>query len=211
MNAMTVIEAQTCEAKTFNLSGLDGISDKTLEIHLELYEGYVDQTNLLMEQLSEMVVRHTASAADSTYAALKRHLGFEYGGMILHEFYFGNLAPKGRDNPSKKLLEALERWFGDFESWKSDFAAVGSMRGIGWAVLNEDPYTGILSNHWIELHHQGVPPGFKPILAMDVWEHSYLLDYKPSERKKYIDAFFANIDWSAVNARLLTPTNIARA
>jgi len=66
----------------------------------------------------------------------------------------------------------------------------------------EDPATGQLSNHWIELHHQGVPTGFKPILVMDVWEHAFLLDYKPAERGKYIEAYFSNLDWNAVNDRL---------
>lgn len=125
--------------------------------------------------------------------------------MILHEFYFGNLASMGRGKPAPGFLEASEKFFGAFESWKGDFVAVGSLRGVGWAVLAQDPFTGTLSNHWIELHHQGVPVGFQPILVMDVWEHAFLLDYKPSERGKYIEAFFSNIDWEIVNERLLSP------
>ena len=92
--------------------------------------------------------------------------------------------------------------FGGFERWKDDFVTIGGFRGVGWAVLYQDPLTHQLSNHWIELHHQGVPSGFRPILVMDVWEHAFLLDYKPAERGKYLEAFFANIDWTAVHARL---------
>ena len=76
------------------------------------------------------------------------------------------------------------------------------MRGVGWAVLFRDPNTGQLSNHWITLHEQGVPAGFAPVLVMDAWEHAFLLDYKPSERAKYIEAFFSNINWAACNDRL---------
>ena len=188
-----------------SLSGLSGISDRTLEMHLDLYRGYVKNTNLLTEQLAEMRDKGRAGAANPAYAELTRRLGFEYGGMVLHEYYFGNLAPKGRGEVSAPLRQALEQGFGGFDAWKADFAAVGSLRGVGWAILYQDPATKQISNHWITLHQQGVPPSFKPLVVMDVWEHAYLLDYKPSERGRYIDAFFSNLDWTAVNARLVNP------
>lgn len=193
------MEQRSYKAISFHLSGLNGISDRTLEMHLGLYEGYVTNTNLLSEQLMEMTHNKKASGTNPAYSELKRHLGFEYGGMVLHEYYFGNLAPKGRGSPSAELKRALQESFGTFDVWKTDFVAVGSMRGVGWSVLYHDPVAGQLSNHWIELHQQGVPSGFKPILVMDVWEHAYLLDYKPSERGKYIEAFFSNIDWDVVS------------
>lgn len=193
------MEQHAYKAKKFNLSGLTGISDKTLEMHFGLYEGYVKNTNLLSEQLLEMTQRKKAAATNPAYSEVKRHLGFEYGGMVLHEYYFGNLAAKGKGNVSSQLKQGLEESFGSFDAWKADFVAVGGMRGVGWAVLYQDPLAGQLSNHWIELHQQGVPSGFKPILVMDVWEHAFLLDYKPSERSKYIEAFFSNIDWDVVN------------
>ncbi|MGH7846450.1 MAG: superoxide dismutase [Candidatus Binatia bacterium] len=193
------MHGRSYKAKDFNLSGLDGISDKTLEMHFGLYEGYVKNTNMLTEQLFEMVQQRRAAAANPAYAETKRHLGFEYGGMVLHEYYFGNLAPKAKGKPSKELVETLDQNFGNFESWRTDFTAVGNLRGVGWAVLYEDPVNEQLSNHWIELHQQGVPSGFKPILVMDVWEHAFLLDYKPSDKSKYIEAFFSNINWDVVN------------
>ena len=91
-------------------------------------------------------------------------------------------------------LPSIQQSFGDWDTWMKDFKAVGAMRGVGWAITFQDPMTGALSNHWITLHQEGNPAGFKPILVMDVWEHAFLLDYKPAERGKYIEAFFSNID-----------------
>jgi Fe-Mn family superoxide dismutase len=151
----------------------------------------------------EMAHTNEAVATNLAYAELTRRLGFEYGGMVLHEYYFGNLAPRGRGEPSDVLKKTIAHSFGSVETWKADFAAVGSLRSIGWAVLYQDPATCQLSNQWIELHQQGAPAGFKPILVMDVWEHAYLLDYKPAERGKYIEAFFSNVDWDVVHERLV--------
>ena len=128
--------------------------------------------------------------------------------MVLHEYYFENLAAKGRGSPSADLKKVLDRSFDGFENWKLAFAAVGEMRGVGWAILYQDPVTEKLSNHWIALHQDGVPSGFKPLLVMDVWEHAFLLDYKPAERAKYIEAFFDNVDWDAVHRRLITPAAV---
>jgi Fe-Mn family superoxide dismutase len=188
------------KARSFPLSGLAGISDKTLEMHFGLYEGYVKETNQLTEQLAELAKAGKA-AKNPVYAEMNRHLGYEYGGMILHEYYFENLAPKGKGKPSAQLTKALEDTFGSFETWKADFTAVGGTRGVGWAVLFRDPITGRMTNQWITLHEQGVPAGYSPILVMDAWEHAFLLDYKPSERAKYIEAFFSNVNWEEVGER----------
>jgi Fe-Mn family superoxide dismutase len=188
------------KARSFPLSGLTGISDKTLEMHFGLYEGYVKETNQITEQLAELAKAGKA-AKNPAYAEMNRHLGYEYGGMILHEYYFENLAPKGKGKPSAQLTKALEDTFGSFETWKADFTAVGGTRGVGWAVLFRDPITGRMTNQWITLHEQGVPAGYSPILVMDAWEHAFLLDYKPSERAKYIEAFFSNVNWEEVGER----------
>lgn len=188
------------EEKKFNLSGLNGISDKQLEIHFGLYGGYVKNTNLVNEQIAEL----TAAGKGGTpvYAELKRRLGFEYNGMRLHEYYFGNLASSPTELSSGSTLNAaIESMYGSFDNWKSDFVKVGSMRGVGWAMLYKDPMNGNLSNHWITLHEEGHPAGFAPILVMDVWEHAFMVDYKPAERGKYIEAFFSNVDWAAVESR----------
>jgi Fe-Mn family superoxide dismutase len=170
-------------------------------MHFGLYEGYVNETNLLTERLAELD-RDGKAAKNSAYAEMKRHLSYEYGGMILHEYYFDNLAPKGKGKPSSELTLAFEQSFGGFGAWRADFVATGGMRGVGWAAVFRDPATGRLSNQWITLHEQGVPAGFAPILVMDAWEHAFLLDYKPAERGKYIEAFFANVNWQEVGERL---------
>jgi len=199
------------KAKEFKLSSLKGISDRTLETHFSLYEGYVKNTNMLTERLAEMTHKKRASGKDPAFAELTRRLGFEYGGMVLHEYYFENLAPGGKGVIGKEAKDAIEKNFTAYETWKADFAAVGDMRGIGWAILYQDPVSQQLSNHWIALHHIGVPSGFKPILVMDVWEHAYMLDYKPSERGNYIEAFFSNINWEVVQRRLSNPAAIRAA
>jgi Fe-Mn family superoxide dismutase len=99
-------------------------------------------------------------------------------------------------------MQALNDSFGSVEDWKTGFQAMGDMRGIGWVVLFQDPATDRLSNHWITLHQDGVPAGFKPLLIMDVWEHAFMRDYKVTDKAKYVEAFFRNIDWSCVERRL---------
>ena len=195
-------DARSYVAKDFShLKGLRGISDQTLDTHLGLYAGYVKNTNLLNERVAELTTAGKAGSPE--YAELKRRLGFEYNGMRLHELYFGNLTARvSRLRPNSRLAKAIAQSFGSVEAWREDFARIGTMRGVGWAVLFQDPVTKQLSNHWIELHETGSVAGFVPILVMDVWEHAWLLDYKPADRPKYVAAFFENVDWSAANRRL---------
>lgn len=193
------------DVKLFDLHGLVGISDRTLEMHLKLYEGYVKAANQLTAKIGEMLKDGRIDQEEMpAYSELTRRLGFEYNGMVLHEYYFENLTKGGARNPDRgsSFLEAVENSFGTYAIWKLDFSSVGKMRGVGWAICYVNPHSGRLSNHWISLHENGNVAGFIPVLVMDVWEHAYLLDYKPSERASYIEAFFANIDWKSVNKRL---------
>ncbi len=199
---MTTLAQQAYTPKKWDLSGLQGISDNTLTVHFGLYEGYVKNTNLLNEQIAEIVAAGTAGGANPHFAELTRRLGFEYNGMRLHEYYFDNMTKSAGGAPSAALSTALGTSFGDFELWKKDFTATAALRGVGWAIAYQDPWTGRISNHWITLHEDGNPAGFNPILVLDVWEHAFLLDYKPAERPKYIESFFANIDWAVVESRL---------
>ncbi|MHB1005521.1 MAG: superoxide dismutase [Chloroflexota bacterium] len=191
----------TYQVHDFKIAGLNGISDQTIQVHLGLYAGYVKNTNTLNERLQALAKEGKASAPD--YAEITRRLGFEYNGMILHEYYFSQFKAGGSPMPrGGALVDHLNKCFGSVDAWLADFKAVGTMRGVGWAVLFQDPVTGWLSNHWVTLHQDGNPAGFKPILIMDVWEHAFLLDYKPAERPKYIEAFLANLDWSVIEKRL---------
>ncbi|HEV7682766.1 MAG TPA: superoxide dismutase [Pyrinomonadaceae bacterium] len=194
------------KAREFNLSSLNGISDKTLEMHFKLYEGYVKETNNLTERIAKFIEDGNVDQEEMpAYSELTRRLGFEYNGMVLHEYYFDNLKTGGgTGDPTQTapFTKAAESSFGSYEVWKADFVGIGKMRGVGWAICNQNPANGRLSNHWITLHETGNIAGFNPILVMDVWEHAFLLDYKPAERPKYIEAFFSNIDWAAVEKRL---------
>jgi Fe-Mn family superoxide dismutase len=184
--------------------GLSGISDKQLEEHLKLYEGYVKRTNALTEKLFGMCNEGKAAGSDPVYAELTRRLGFEYGGMVNHEYYFDNLTGGAQAEPPSggKLRQAIEASFGKYETWLADFRAVATMPGVGWAFTFQDPTTGWLSNHFVELHQNNVPAGYRPVLVMDGWEHAFMRDYLATERAKYVDAFFKNVNWQAVEKRL---------
>ncbi|HEY0078262.1 MAG TPA: Fe-Mn family superoxide dismutase [Pyrinomonadaceae bacterium] len=198
-------DIQVYKPKEFNLSGLNGISDRTLEMHFKLYEGYVKETNNLTEKIAKFLEDgHVDQEEMPAYSELTRRLGFEYNGMVLHEYYFGNMKQGGSVDPeaNSRFRRAAEQSFGSYEIWKADFVGIGKMRGVGWAMCYENPSNGRLSNHWITLHETGNVSGFNPVLVMDVWEHAFLLDYKPAERPKYIEAFFSNIDWAACDGRL---------
>jgi len=203
MTVQQKIQYKPYAEKDFShLKGLTGISDKTIEIHLGLYSGYVKNTNLLNEKVIELTEANKAGQPE--YAEIKRRYGWEYNGMRLHEYYFGNLKPGGSElKDTGNLGRLMSETYSSIEVWKNDFMKVGGMRGVGWAILFQDPMTKTLSNHWISSHEEGNVAGFIPILVMDVWEHAFLLDYKPSERSKYIESFFQNIDWTAVEGRLL--------
>lgn len=194
-------------ARQFDLSGLKGISDKTLETHFKLYEGYVTETNRLMDKIGEFLKDGRVDQEEmAEYSELKRRLGFEYNGMVLHELYFENMKRHGDAMPergSSFLREAIS-CFGSFDVWKADFVGVAKMRGVGWSICYQNPANGCLSNHWISLHEIGNVAGFVPLLVLDVWEHAFILDYKPADRPKYIEAFFANLNWEPVEERMKT-------
>ena len=203
------------QPRQFNLSGLKGISDQTLEMHFKLYEGYVKETNNLTQRITEFIKDGNVDQEEMpAYSELTRRLGFEYNGMVLHEYYFDNLQKgggTGDPEKSSQFLKAAEATFGSYDIWKADFVGIGKMRGVGWAICNQNPANGRISNHWITLHETGNVAGFNPILVMDVWEHAFLLDYKPAERPKYIEAFFSNINWNAVEERLKKITGVQTA
>ncbi len=195
---------QQYTAKEFNLSGLKGISDKTLEMHFKLYEGYVKATNTLNKLIANILKDGKVDQEEGpAYSELTRRLGFEYNGMILHELYFENMTSQastgfqGQDSLEKAIIES----FGSFDNWKTDFSSIGKMRGVGWAICYQNPHNGRLSNHWVSLHEFGNVAGFRPLLVMDVWEHAYLLDFQPSQRGEYIESFLLNVNWDVVAKR----------
>ena len=181
------------------LIGMVGFSGTLLTNHFTLYQGYVTNTNKVMDALAAML--KDDQIATPQYAELKRRLGWEFNGMRLHELYFENLGGKEPMDKSGKLAVKLAGEFGSTEAWEKDFRATGSMRGIGWAILYQDNLSGKLFSQWINEHDGGHPAGCIPVLVMDVFEHAYMLDYG-LKRAAYIDSFFKNISWEAAEARI---------
>jgi len=182
-----------------SLIGMEGFGETLLNNHFTLYQGYVTNTNRLLDSLAALLKEGKAGTPE--YAELKRRLGFEFNGMRLHEYYFENLGGKGALDRSGKLGKKLADEFGSYEDWERDFRATAAMRGIGWTILYQDNITGRLTNHWINEHESGHPAGCIPVLVLDVFEHAFMLDYG-LKRADYIEAFFNNINWSAAEARL---------
>jgi len=187
------------EEKNFeSLLGLNGFSDQLLKNHFTLYQGYVKNTNKLMENMKALVDSDKMGTPE--FAEMKRRFGWEFNGMRLHELYFQNMT-KNKSMPSKKVSQLLADSFGTFDNWKADFLATGAMRGIGWAVLYYDPEAKRFFNVWINEHDVGHLSGCKPLLVMDVFEHAFMIDYG-LKRADYIDAFMKAIDWNVVEKRL---------
>ncbi|MBC7766485.1 superoxide dismutase [Arenimonas sp.] len=186
--------------KQFNIGELKGISAKTMEEHLKLYAGYVKHTNLILEKITEL--SEDTEKNLYTIGELKRRLGFEFGGMRNHEYYFAQF--EGGvvvANPESNLYKKIEETWGSYEKWLGEFKTVAMTRGVGWAFLYLDVTTGNLINTWVGEQHEGHLTGLKPILALDMWEHSFMLDVPPSEKKKYVEAFFENVNFRVVEGR----------
>jgi Fe-Mn family superoxide dismutase len=182
-----------------SLIGMPGFSETLLKNHFTLYQGYVTNTNKLLDLLSNLL--REGKVGTPEYSEMKRRLGFEFDGMRLHEYYFDNLGGKGILEKSGKLGKKLIQDFGSYEDWEKDFKGTGTMRGIGWAILYHDNVTGGLLNCWINEHETGHLAGSIPILVMDVFEHAFITDYG-LKRADYIEAFFRNINWAVVESRL---------
>lgn len=188
------------DAKDYSaLIGMKGFSETLLKNHFTLYQGYVNNTNKLWDIMTAMLKEGKTGTPE--YAELKRRFGFEFNGMRLHEYYFGNLGGNKPLDKTGAVVEKLAAAYGSYEGWEQDFKAMGAMRGIGWVILYQDNTNGWLFNQWINEHEVGHPAGCAPILVMDVFEHAFMLDYG-LKRADYIAAFFQNIDWNVVTKRL---------
>ncbi|MBM4144985.1 MAG: superoxide dismutase [Nitrospira sp.] len=181
------------------LIGMEGFSETLLKNHFTLYQGYVTNTNKVLDTLAQMLKDDKAGTPE--FAELKRRVGWEFNGMRLHEYYFENLGGKAPLDQNSPLVKKLAEEFGSYDAWEKDFKATGAMRGIGWVVLYQDSTNRKLMNFWINEHDVAHPAGCNPLLIMDVFEHAFMLDYG-LKKADYIGAFFKNIDWSAVGARM---------
>jgi Fe-Mn family superoxide dismutase len=188
---------QKFEEQKFNIPALKGISAKTIEEHLKLYSGYVKHANLILEHIDELAKDAEKYAYE--LGELQRRFSFEFNGMRNHEFYFKSLegGPVPVNTNSALAAAGMKEW-PSYEFWLNRFKAIALTRGIGWAILYYDPHTQRLLNAWVDEQHLGQLSSCKPILALDMWEHSFVYDYQPSGKKQYVEDFFANLNWSVI-------------
>jgi len=185
------------EEKKFNIGELKGISAKNIEEHLKLYAGYVNQTNLVLSKIEELSA--DAEKNMGLLSGLQKRLSFEYNGMRNHEIYFNSLSSGAHSlSNDSKLKNKITEDFGSFEKWLAYFKAIATTRGVGWAMLYFDRKENNLLTTWVDEQHLGQLQNCTPILALDMWEHSYITDYQPSGKKQYIEDFFENLNWEVI-------------
>jgi Fe-Mn family superoxide dismutase len=177
---------------------LKGISAKNVEEHLKLYAGYVKNTNLIFEKIGEYMMDGAERNA-YVIGELQRRLGFEFNGMRNHEYYFKSL--EGGSKPlstNSQFKKAIGKQASSFETAMMGFKTLAMTRGIGWAVLYWDKQSKQIIPTWIDEQHLGQLNGLSWILGIDMWEHAYVYDYPTSEKKKYVEAFFENLNWEII-------------
>lgn len=185
-------------AKNFDhLIGLDGFSEKVLKQHFSLYQGYCNKLNEIEEKLST-ADRTTANYSFGEYSELKRREAVAFNGTYLHKLYFENLGPTPL-TPDGALSEALKRDFGTLEAWERDMRAC-AISTPGWVLLTYNWIDSKLHHYILYEHHIGLPVHQKPLLALDCWEHAFMLDYGTA-KAEYLNAFFKNVNWNVVEDR----------
>ena len=184
-------------ARAFDIPALKGISAKTIEEHLKLYQGYVANANKILELLG----KYSSDPVGNAYVMgeLGRRFSFEYNGMRNHEVYFSSLSGGASELPDDSMLKKeIVGECGSFDVWLSVFKNLALTRGVGWAVLWYDRKDERLLASWIDEQHLGELNGCDMILGLDMWEHSFVADYQPSGKKQYVEDFFANLNWSVI-------------
>jgi len=186
------------KAKTFDIPKIEGISEKQIEEHLKLYNGYVTHANKIMAQLEEW--KKDREKNGYVISELRRRFGFEFDGIRSHEYYFGAI----EGSPSKlsedlSLGAALAKQFGSLDAWMEDYKSLCMTRGVGWAVLYYHPIEKHFIHVWVDEHHLGQLSSLPMVFATDCWEHAYMVDYLPGERGKYIDSYLNAVNWKEVD------------
>lgn len=177
---------------------INAVSKQQYDVHLALYEGYINKINEIWNELKTDGDREKANATYSKYRGLKKGETYALDGVILHELYFDNLG--GNSNtPGGIALGLINRDFGSLEAWRADFVACGKA-ARGWAVLCYDHRSQSLHNILCDAHDEGSIWNAYPLLVMDVYEHAYFIDYQ-NKKADYIEKFMQDINWDAVNRR----------
>lgn len=186
----------------FNIGELKGISAKNIEEHLKLYAGYVKNINLIFEKLGELMSDPEKNAY--VIGELHRRIAFEFNGMRNHEYYFKSLEGGARPLPAdSKFKQAIEKQAPSLEAAMIGFKTLAMTRGVGWAILYWDKKSKQLIPAWIDEQHVGQLNGLQYVLGIDMWEHAFVYDYPTSEKKKYIEAFFENLNWEAIEQNFI--------
>ena len=188
----------TYTTKSFDIPTLEGISEKQIKVHLVLYEGYVKHVNLIMEKIKAL---KDADAEGNAYliSELRRRFAFEFDGMRMHELYFEQLEGVScKVQEESAFANATREKYGE-RGLEAHIREVAGTRGIGWAVVYKDADT--IHTTFVSDHEIGQLAGLPTLFALDLWEHAYMVDYLPAEKKNYIDAFFSNLNWSVVEKR----------
>ena len=190
------------EEMKFNIGELKGISAKNIEEHLKLYAGYVKHSNLIKEKISEY--KQDSEKNAYVLGELQRRFGFEFNGMGNQEYYFKSLEGGPKPVPEASVLAkaGMEEW-PSYDAWLAEFKVIALTRGIGWAILYYDPETKRLLNAWVDEQHLGQLATCHIILALDMWEHAFVYDYPTSEKKKYVEAFFENLNWEVIEENFI--------
>ena len=198
----------TYEKRDFQLPRLQGISSEQIEMHLELYAGYVKFTNQLCDVLEGLAKDPEKNSY--ALAEVRRRFGWEFDGMRMHEHYFEQWEHGARPLPEGgALARMLAAQYGSVQGFEERWKRIGQTRGIGWTVLAWDAKVNKAHAFWVGEHEIGQLAGLPIVLVMDMWEHAYLVDYKPAEKKKYIDAFWQNLDWELIERRFTTVADLA--
>lgn len=182
----------------FTIPALKGISAKTVEEHLKLYAGYVNNLNTIHE-----IVENQSNPEYARREAYRRQ-GFEFGGMRNHEYYFKSFEGGAKAiSPESALYKKITEGGSTFERRIEIFKNLATTRGIGWAMLGYDKQTDRLIQYWVDEQHIGQLPTVSIVLALDMWEHSFVADYQPSGKKNYVEDFFANINWEVIETNFV--------
>lgn len=182
----------------FDPAKLKGISEKLIRSHHENnYSGAVKALNAVEQRLDAMMKDKDLPAY--VYGDLKREELVRTGSVILHEYYFANLGGDGK--PGGAVLDLIKQWFGSYEQWEAEFKRTANALGggSGWAILAYNSHTAEVHNYWAWDHMHNAPMS-RPLLALDMYEHAYHMDYGAAAAK-YIDAFMQNVKWEEVNRR----------
>jgi len=193
--------------QTFSIPKLNGISPKTIEEHLKLYGGYVKNANLVEAHIAELSKDTEKNAYE--LGELQRRFSFEFGGMRNHECYFKLLEEAVAPNPESGLVKAIELQWGSIDVWKARFETLALTRGIGWAMLYWDRASKQLVHGWVDEQHLGHLVGCIPVIALDMWEHSFVADYFPSGKKQYISDFLSQMSWKQAEANFVAAKSTA--